>query len=275
MPTNIRTAADIPLARLLTRPLSCETCTEQLWALSKRFPVCRLQSVGQSAGGRSLYAVSIGEEGDNPALVYAGGFSSADWLTTAVLLRFLEEYALLLAEGTRLYRVHLPALYAHRRICVLPMANPDAFAGQPDPAAAEPDFRNGADADIPLFFCTQAETHPVEKCPESAALRQYLQWQAPALFCVFGTGGETRLTIPDQPSSRAESTGRLLARMLSAKVTGDAAPLSTVPAWYAAFSGHPACCITVGDTGTEDRFLSAYAGFREMLFMAPLLLQGS
>lgn len=277
MLTNTRTAPDIPLSRLLTRPLSYESFREHLWALTERYSCCRLQTVGQSAGGRSLYAVSLGEEGAVPALVYAGGFSPSDWLMSAVLLRFLEEYAVLLAEGERLYRIHLPVLYTRRRICVLPMANPDAFADQPDTAATEPDYRNGAGAEIPAYF-SAAETHPVEKCPESAAIRQYLLWQSPDLLCVFGTGEENRLTIPTQPSSRSEVTGRLLARMLSARVTlsetphAEEEPLSAIPAWYGTESGCPSCLVTAEDTGTEDCFLSAWAGLREMLFTAPLLV---
>lgn len=273
MTTTTRTAEPIPLVRLLTRPQPYETFSEQLWTLTERYACCRLQSIGQSAGGRSLYAVSIGGEGELPALVYAGGFSAADWLSSALLLRFLEEYARLLTEGGRLYRIHLPGLYARRRICVLPMANPDAFAAPPDSDRQTPDFRNGAMTDILLYFGEQAEMYPVEKCPESAAIRQYLRFQAPALFCVFGTGSENRLTVPPQPSSRAESTGRLLARMSAAEVSKEPSPLSAVPAWYGAESGRPSYEATIGDDGTEDRFLSAYAGFREMLFTAPLLLQ--
>ncbi len=260
MPVHLHTAPAI------THRFSYDDFCSLLWELSRSFPGLRHETIGSSAGGRSLYALSIGGEGDLPSVLYAG----TDWLSAAVLLRFLTEYSTLLAEGGRIYRVHLPALFAGRRISVCPIISPDAM---------EPCLRRGGTggltnalgADIASFF-TDTPDAPPEKCPEAMALRQYLLYGEASLFCLL-TGGETDgLQIPAQPSSRAGTVGRLLARMLTSSVTSADSPVLSVPAWYAAETGHPAYGLTLGVTEEETCFHRAYAAVRELLYSAPLLL---
>ncbi|MBQ8402647.1 MAG: hypothetical protein IJX14_12045, partial [Clostridia bacterium] len=235
-----------------------------------------------SAAGRSLYAASIGEDGDLPSVVFAG----TDPLSSTILLRFLAEYSGLLAEGGRLYRVYLPCLFAGRRICVCPVINPDAM----EPAAGcAAGTINGLGADIAEHF-TDSPPEVPEKCPEAAALRQYLLYGEPALFCTIRCGSSVRLDIPPQPAARAGTVGRLLTRMLADTDTSDtttrdaitrdtitrdtitSAPITRIPAWYAAGGGHLAYGITLREDGGEEGFYRAYASVRELLYSAALLI---
>lgn len=247
----------------LTRPLSYEEYRTFLWQLSDSFPAMHLQTIGTSAAGRSLYAVSVGEEGELSSVVYAG----TDWLSTAVLLRFLAEYSTLLSENGRLYRVHLPYLFAHRRICVCPVLCPDAM----EPAVGA-GMVNGAGADIAACFTPACRETP-EKCPEAVSLRQYLLYGEPSLFCLLHCGTAEGLSIPPQPSSRAGTVGRLLSRMLTEPMLPAACdPVLSIPAWYAGESGHLAYGISLGAGQGEDGFYRGYAAIRELLFSAPLLV---
>ncbi|MBQ8641722.1 MAG: hypothetical protein IJ480_05835 [Clostridia bacterium] len=267
MVTNIQTAPQHTLAR----PMSYEAYKSRLWNLAERFPVCQLQTIGVTAAGRSLYAMSVGGEGDLPSAAYIGGISGGDWLSAAVLLRFLEEYSRLLEENGRLYRVHLPALFTRRRICVCPMVNWDAAELFREKGEENPDsYRNGLGADLTAFFADGKEAP--EKCPEAVALRQYLLYQTPGvLVCVRG-GGKGGLTIPKQPSPRAGAVGRLLSRMLTLPEYGEPDTSAAIPAWYAAESGRPAYCVSLGESGGEDSFYRGYAAVRELLYSAPLLI---
>lgn len=258
----------IHTAPTLTRPLAYEDYRAFLWQLSDTFPAMHLQTIGTSAAGRSLYAVSAGEEGDLPTVVYAG----SDWLSTAVLLRFLTEYGTLLSENGRLYRVHLPYLFAHRRICVCPVLCPDAM----EPAAGE-GMVNCAGADISAYFApddrnTVSREIP-ERCPEATALKQYLLFGEPSLFCLLHCGDSEGLSIPSQSASRAGTVGRLLSRMLTTPALHAACdPVLSIPAWYAGESGHLAYGISLGSGKEEDSFYRGYAAVRELLFSAPLLV---
>ena len=253
----------IHTAPTLTRPLAYEEYRTFLWQLSDTFPAMHIQTIGTSAAGRSLYAVSAGEEGDLPTVVYAG----ADWLSAAVLFRFLTEYGTLLAENGRLYRVHLPYLFAHRRICVCPVLCPDAM----EPAEGE-GMVNRAGADIAAYFAPDCWDAP-EKCPEASALRQYLLYGEPSLFCLLHAGDTEGVSIPPQPAPRAGTVGRLLSRMLTEPALPAACdPVLSIPAWYAGESGHPAYGISLGSDKEEDSFYRGYAAVRELLFSAPLLV---
>ena len=266
MNSRIQTA---PLSSLI-RPMSAEAYKNRLWALTEQCPGCRLHTIGTTAAGRSIYAVSVGGEGELPSVVYAGGFTGTDWLSAAVLLHFLEEYSRLLAEDGRLYRVHLPYLFASRRICVCPMVNWDAAEQVRTGTEDVPEGYTGKPSADPAAYFAGKE--PAEKCPEGAALRQYLLYQEPGLFVCLQGGGKGVLTVPEQPSPRAVTVGRLLSRMLSLPMEREEDDLSVVPGRYASESGHMAYGVSLGEKGGEDGFYRGYTAIREFLYSAPLLI---
>lgn len=253
---------------VLTRPADYEAYQNRLWSLVEKYPCLHLHTIGTTVGGHSLYAVSVGGEGDMPSVVYAGGFGG-DWTSTAVLLRFLAEYARLLGEDGWLYRIHLPDLFAHRRICVCPAVNGDGLTGRTK------SFCNRAGGDIAAFFAAlagDAQTEdPVEKCPEGTAFCQYLRYQSPALFCTLHGGEISSLCVPRQPAPRAATTGRLLSRMLGVEMSTAADPLASAAGWYGKESMHPSFAVTLTSGDDEDGILRAWAAVREMLYAAPLL----
>lgn len=92
-------------------------------ALRGKYPVAHATVCGRSLCGRSIYAFTIGE-GDGPA-VYTAGYHGQEWLTTLVLLRFLEELCYALTNGKELAGVPVaPALEGHSAV-FLPCVNPD------------------------------------------------------------------------------------------------------------------------------------------------------
>jgi len=264
-----------------TRPLEYEKYKNLLWELSDTFSCCQLHTVGTTAGGHSIYAVSLGAEGDLRSVAYVGGIDGADWISTAILLRFITDYCLLHADGSKLYSVHLPYLYANRRICVCPRLNCDG-AEAVRMGAENPACRNGLGTDIAeAFSYPDAAAVPAEKCPEASALRQYLQFQNPALLItLFGTcpGGEKgtgALVLPGYPAPRTGTVGRLLSRMLTCPLTEDKTGKNSgtsVSDWFAGELGHPAFSAMLGLEGTEDGFYRGYAAAREALFSLPLLV---
>lgn len=234
------------------QPCSYDEAVELLWSLSDHYA---LQTIGSSATGKSIYALSVGgTSAPCPAVVYCG----TDLFSATLLLQFAFALPELLSKNATLHRIRLPTLFAHRRLCLCPFLCPDAIGE--DPAAT---LTNGLGVFLPDCF-TDSPLPVPEKAPEHAALRQYLSYTEPAMLCVLQKGTAARL-YPARPKA---PTDHLLSRTLHAEVgketqTGAPAFLS-IPFWYGAETGHPAYGVTV----TED----CKAHMPVFLCTAPLLI---
>lgn len=219
------------------RPCSYAEAVELLWSLSDH---CAVQTIGSSATGKSIYALSVGgTSAPCPAVVYCG----TDLFSATLLLQFAFALPELLSQNATLHRIHLPTLLAHRRLCLCPFLcsddHPDAM--EEDPAAS---LTNGLGVFLP--DCFTASPIPVpEKAPEVLALRQYLSYTEPAMLCVLQKGTTARL-YPARPKA---PTDHLLSRTLHAEVgkesTEDAPAFLSIPFWYGAETGHMAYGVTV------------------------------
>lgn len=217
--------------------------TELLWSLGEPFSV---QSIGTSATGKGMYALTIGEP-RAPMVVYAG----ADRFSATVLLHFAISLPTLLSQNATLHRIHLPTLLAHRRIGICPFLCPDAFE-------TAPSLTNGLGVFLPdLFGSVSSVTKRsplLEKAPEAWAWQQYLAYTEPALLCVFQKADDTRL----YPACPQVSTDHLASRLLSAtpELTASDPPASfPILQWYTAETGHPSYGITLSQDADPWSFL--------------------
>lgn len=224
-------------------PHTYEEATELLWSLQDAFSV---QSIGTSATGKSLYALSIGEPG-SPTVVYCG----TDPVTATGLLRFAFSLPTLLSKNTMLHRIHLLTLLAHRHLCFCPFLCPDGLG-------TEEPLTNGFGANLPDCFGDAPISVP-EKVPEVTAIKQYLTYTEPAMLCVFQKGATTEL----YPTTPRTPTDHLLSRLLSAVPSPQDTPaFVSIPRWYTAETGH----LSYGITVSPHTDLSAF------LVTAPLLI---
>lgn len=217
----------IRLSPTFHAPRTYDEAAELLWSLHDSFSV---ESIGTSATGKGLYALSIGEP-SAPAVVYAG----ADRFSATVLLHFAFTLPTLLSQNVTLHRIHLPTLLAHRRICICPFLCPDAIEDVTP-------LTNGLGIFLP--DCFGAEPPLPEKSPEASALRQYLAYTEPALFCVLQKGTAAHL-YPTMPHA---TTNHLLSRLLATVnlTPNEQEPaFLSIPHWYATTTGHLAYGITL------------------------------
>ncbi len=258
----MQTKTHIHMTKALERPMTPTSYRDWLWSLAEAEDCLHPETVGSTASGHTIYAISIGE---GPAVVYVGGLYRGDWLSTATLLGFLAEYSRLWRGGEYLYRIHLPQLFTHRRICVIPAVNIEGLGEVPSDSCT-----NGLGADIADYFAQPLDNGIApERTPEATALMQYLRYQEPAMLCTVRGNGSGGITVPIQPSPRAGTTGRLLAGMVHLPV---AEGEDKVASWYGGESGQPSYGISLGLTAGEDAYHQAYATIRELLYSAPLLL---
>jgi len=91
--------------------------------LRGRYPFLGVQSIGSSVLGRPLYQLTIGR--GKIRVGYNAAHHANEWITTPVLLKFLEQYASGVAFGGHVGGADFRALYEHYTLDVVPMVNPD------------------------------------------------------------------------------------------------------------------------------------------------------
>ncbi len=91
--------------------------------LKARYPFITLFSIGQSVMGKELLTVKIGTGAKT--LYYNAAFHSNEWITTPVLLKFIEDYASAIASDGEIFGVKANDLSQKYTLYLTPMVNPD------------------------------------------------------------------------------------------------------------------------------------------------------
>ncbi len=91
--------------------------------LVARYPFIQRGSIGESVLGREIPVVRIGT---GPKEVhYNASFHGEEWITTPLLMKFLETYADAYTRGQRIGQYDIPTLYRQTSLWIVPMVNPD------------------------------------------------------------------------------------------------------------------------------------------------------
>lgn len=91
--------------------------------LKKKYPFLVCHSIGKSVCGRDITAYSLGNYKN--IVLFAGGFHAQEWLTSLVLLRFLEKVCESLDKKASLSGVDIASSFLSKGITVVPCVNPD------------------------------------------------------------------------------------------------------------------------------------------------------
>ncbi len=107
-------------------PMTPKLCEETIRALTARFPACRSETLAATAYGRPLLTLVIG---NGPRRVfYSAAHHANEWITTPVILKFVEELALAMENGTTIFGVDARELAKKVTVYTVPMVNPDGVA---------------------------------------------------------------------------------------------------------------------------------------------------
>lgn len=104
-------------------PMTYALCEETILALVKAYPFLRTEVLTQSAQGRNLRTLVIGN--GKRKVIYSGSWHANEWITTPVLLKFVEEFAQALKNGGEIFGVNAGNLAAKVTVYTVPMVNPD------------------------------------------------------------------------------------------------------------------------------------------------------
>ena len=104
-------------------PMTSELCNETIDALTARYPACRSETLTTTAFGRPIRTLVIGE-GPRKVL-YTAAHHANEWITTPVLLKFVEDFAQAIEDDTQIYDRPARSLAETATIYTVPMVNPD------------------------------------------------------------------------------------------------------------------------------------------------------
>lgn len=91
--------------------------------LTARYPFLQKEITGASVMGKSIFSVSIGS--GKKEVFYNASHHANEWITTPVLLQFLERYAAAYASDGKIFDVFAKTLYEKTTLYLVPLVNPD------------------------------------------------------------------------------------------------------------------------------------------------------
>ena len=124
-------------------PMTPQLCVETISRLTQRYPFCRSELLTETAFGRPVRTLVIG---NGPRkVIYSAAHHANEWITTPVILKFVEEFADALENEGEIGGVPASRLAQTSTIYTVPMVDPDGVAlvtgeiqpGQVQYAAAE------------------------------------------------------------------------------------------------------------------------------------------
>jgi g-D-glutamyl-meso-diaminopimelate peptidase len=111
--------------RLMNRKTnySFDVLQKDLKQLIEIYPFIRQRIIGKSVDGRPLYELVIGR--GKRKVHMNGSFHANEWITTPVLMTFINDYVLSLTNSQPIREVVSLPLYEKNTISAVPMVNPD------------------------------------------------------------------------------------------------------------------------------------------------------
>ncbi|MDR0862224.1 MAG: LysM peptidoglycan-binding domain-containing protein [Oscillospiraceae bacterium] len=91
--------------------------------LEARYPFLRVSAAGRSVIGRQIPAIAVGTGANR--VFYNAAHHANEWLTSTLLLKFLEDYCKALVSGGGIYGLDARSLFAMTTLTLAPMVNPD------------------------------------------------------------------------------------------------------------------------------------------------------
>lgn len=107
-------------------PMTPSLCIETILALTQRYPFLRSEVLTETAYDRPVRTLVIGS-GPRKVL-YTAAHHANEWITTPLLLKFVEEMAQAMEENGRIGGVDANALAENVTIYTVPMVDPDGVA---------------------------------------------------------------------------------------------------------------------------------------------------
>lgn len=104
-------------------PFTSELLALCIHGLTVRYPFLSQRRIAVTAYGRPVTVLKLG---NGPrSVLYNASHHANEWITTPVLMKFLEDYARAVSEGGRIFDLDAAALFRSVQLYLVPMVDPD------------------------------------------------------------------------------------------------------------------------------------------------------
>ncbi len=100
-----------------------ESMIKNILELRFLYPFLRIENLGYSVLGKSIPVIKLGQ-GSNEVF-YSGSYHANEWITTTILMKFIEDYCFSYSNNLTLFGYSIRDLFAYTTIYIMPMVNPD------------------------------------------------------------------------------------------------------------------------------------------------------
>lgn len=90
-----------------------------------RYDFIKIGNIGNSIFNKSIPIITIGK--GKESVIYIGGHHGMEWITSALLVRFINEFCETYKHGTKVFDICPRVLYETRKTLIIPMLNPDGI----------------------------------------------------------------------------------------------------------------------------------------------------
>ena len=104
-------------------PMTSALCEEIIAKLTETYPFLRSETLTTTAFGRPVQTLVIGN--GERKVIYSASHHANEWITTPVLLKFVEDLAEAVQSGGTLYGVNANTIVNAATIYLVPMVDPD------------------------------------------------------------------------------------------------------------------------------------------------------
>jgi g-D-glutamyl-meso-diaminopimelate peptidase len=119
----VRVTWPVVQAQQPQRPYDSNALAADLNRLTNVYPFIRRRSIGTSVLGKDIAELRIGR--GSKRVHVNGAFHANEWITSPLLVRFLNEYALALTVGGTIRGLVMEPYYLNAMLSAVPMVNPD------------------------------------------------------------------------------------------------------------------------------------------------------
>ncbi|MBE6714483.1 MAG: gamma-D-glutamyl-meso-diaminopimelate peptidase [Ruminococcaceae bacterium] len=102
-----------------------ETVSAFVDTMNERYSFLSVTSIGETILGKKIFMLSLGNRNAAKSVLYVASHHGAEWITTLILLRFVNEVCEYYKAGKQPFGVNMQALLSARCIHVVPLLNAD------------------------------------------------------------------------------------------------------------------------------------------------------
>ncbi len=96
-----------------------------IFDLDKKYDFLEITQLGRSILGKNIPMISLGK--GEKALIYIGGHHGMEWITSALLIKFINEFCEEYSNGTHIFDISSRVIFETRKLYIVPMLNPDGI----------------------------------------------------------------------------------------------------------------------------------------------------